>query len=228
MRVLLISPQFRPLVGGYEVAAERLSVALAEAGLSVVIIAERRDRAWPAVECIDGYEVRRLSCRYRRNLHTITSLLSFAGFLLRHGREFDVWHVHQYGFHAALAVALGKALRRPVVLKLTSSGAHGIAVSLGGGIVACILGFFHRRVTACLAVTEETRAEAICFGIPAQRVHVIPNGVDGRQFHPASPEERIAARHALELDCKRLVLFVGRLSPEKNPLGLLDAWAALD
>ena len=61
----MISPQFRPLVGGYELAAQRLSVVLAAAGLSVVIIAERRDRAWPAVERIDGYEVRRLSCWYR-------------------------------------------------------------------------------------------------------------------------------------------------------------------
>ena len=228
MRVLMISPQFRPLVGGYELAAQRLSVVLAAAGLSVVIIAERRDRAWPAVERIDGYEVRRLSCWYRRNLHTITSLLSFAGFLLRHGREFDVWHVHQYGLHAALAVALGKALRRPVVLKLTNSGAMGIGVTLGSGMVGRILGFFHRRVSACLALTEETRAEAIGFGIPAQRIHLIPNGVDGRQFHPASPEERIAARRALALDCKTLVLCVGRLSPEKNLLGLLDAWATVD
>ena len=93
------------------------------------------------VECIDGYEVRRLPCSYRRHRHVITSLLSFAGFLLRHGREFDVWHVHQYGFHAALAVALGKVLRRPVVLKLTNSGATGIAAAMGSGIVGCILAF---------------------------------------------------------------------------------------
>jgi glycosyltransferase involved in cell wall biosynthesis len=202
MRVLMISPQFRPLVGGYELAAQRLSGVLAAAGVSVVIIAERRERAWPAVERIDGYEVRRLSCWYRRNLHTITSLFSFTGFLLRHGREFDVWHVHQYGFHAALAVALGKALRRPVVLKLTNSGAMGIGVTLGSGMSGRILGFFHRRVSACLALTEETRAEAIVFGIPAQRIHLIPNGVDDRQFHPASQG--------------------------KNLLGLLDAWAAVE
>jgi glycosyltransferase involved in cell wall biosynthesis len=225
---LMISPQFRPLVGGYELAGQRLSVALAAAGLSVVIIAERRDRSWAAVERIDGYEVRRLPCWYRRNFHAITSLLSFAGFLLRHGREFDVWHVHQYGFHAALAVALGKALRRPVVLKLTNSGAMGIRVTLSSGMVARILGFFHRRVSACLALTEETRAEAIAFGIRAQRIHLIPNGVDGRQFYPPSPEERIVARRSLALDCKTLVLCVGRFSPEKNLLGLLDAWAAVD
>jgi glycosyltransferase involved in cell wall biosynthesis len=228
MRVLMISPQFRPLVGGYERAAERLSAALVGAGLRVVVITERRDRAWPAMERIDGYEVRRLLCRHRRSLHTLSSLLSFAGFLLRYGRGFDIWHVHQYGFHAGLAIALGKVFRRPVVLKLTNSDVDGIAASLGRGITACVLGFFHRRVSACLAVTEETRAEAIRFGIPAARIHLIPNGVDGREFRPASAEQRIAARRALKLDCEKLVLCVGRLSREKNPLGLLDAWSAVD
>jgi glycosyltransferase involved in cell wall biosynthesis len=228
IRVLMISPQFRPLVGGYEQAAERLSTALAEAGTRVVVITERRDRAWPAVEAINGYEVRRLPCWYRRHCHAVTSLLSFASFLLRHGRKFDVWHVHQYGFLAALAVALGKLLRRPVLLKLPSSNAMGIERAMGAGIVGRILRFFHLRVNACLAVSDETREEAIHLGIPPERIYLIPNGVDGRQFHPTLPEERAAARRALGLHCDRLVLYVGRLSPEKNPLGLLEAWAAID
>jgi len=228
IRVLMISPQFHPLLGGYERAAERLSAALAKSGLYVVVITERRDRAWPAMECIDGYEVRRLSCFYRRRVHTITSALSFAGFLLRHGRGFDVWHVHQYGVHGALAVALGKVLRRPVVLKLTSSAATGIQKAMGSGIAGRILGFFHRRVSACIAISDETREEAIRFGIPSERIHLIPNGVDGGQFHPASPEERATARHTLGLACERLVLYVGRLSREKAPLGLLGAWASVD
>lgn len=228
LSVLMLSPQFRPHVGGYERAAERLSAALAKEGLRVVVITERRDSTWPAMECLDGYEVRRLFCLYRRHLHSITSLLSFASFLLRHGREFDVWHIHQYGSHAALAVVLGRLLHRPVVLKLTSSAAMGIARTMGSGIAGHILTFLHRRVTACIAVSEETRLEGLHFGIPPARICLIPNGVDGSEFRPSSPEERIAARHALGLDCERLVLYVGRLSPEKNPLGLIDAWAAID
>ena len=228
MRVLMISPQFRPLVGGYERAAERLSAALAEAGLRVVVITERRDPAWPAMECIDGYEVRRLSCSYRRHRHAVTSLVSFGSFLLRYGREFDVWHVHLYGYHAALAVALGKLMHRPVVLKLTNSAAQGISRALGCGIAGSILRFLHRRVGACIATSDETREEAIHFGIPLDHIHLIPNGLDSGQFVPAAPEERAAARSALGLDCERLVLYVGRLSAEKNPLALLDAWAAVD
>ena len=227
MSVLMLSPQFRPVVGGYERAAERLSAGLAEAGLRVVVISERREGAWQPVERIDGYEVRRLPCLYRRHLHATTSLLSFAAFLLRHGRDFDVWHVHQYGLHAGLAIALSKVLRRPLVLKLTSSRQMGIRPALGVGTTGRILGFLHRGVTACVATSAETREEAVNFGIPSQHVRVIPNGVDGRQFCPASPAERGAARRALSLNCERLVLYVGRLSPEKNPLGLLDAWATI-
>jgi glycosyltransferase involved in cell wall biosynthesis len=224
----MIAPQFRPLIGGYERAAERLCAALAERGFQVTVIAERRVRSWPVREIVQGYEVRRLPCLYRRQLHIVSSLLVFGIYMLLHGRRFQVWHVHQYGPHAALAVALGKLLRRPVVLKLTSSAIMGIEQTLGKGIWGGLLGFLHCRVSACLAVSEETRTEAVQFGIPPERVHLIPNGVDRRSFRPASPKERADARRALGLECQRLVLYVGRLAPEKNPLGLLEAWAAVD
>ena len=227
LRVLMISPQFQPIVGGYERAAERLSAALAGAGLGVVVITERRDRAWPARERIDGYDVQRLSCVYRPRRHIITSLFSFAGFLLRRGREFDVWHVHQYGVHAALSVALGKILRRPVALKLTSTAPMGIERAMGSGVVGRILRFFHRRVSACIAISDETRTEALRFGVTPGRIQLIPNGVDSRQFYPASPDERAAARRKLGLDCELLVLCVGRLVQPKNQAGLLEAWGAI-
>ena len=228
LRILSICPQFRPIVGGYERAAERLSAALASYGVSVVVIAERRDHTWPVREHVDGYEVRRLSCSYRRHRHVVSSLLSFAEFLLRHGRKFDVWHVHQYGFHAALTVALGKVLHRPVVLKLPSSGAMGIEKAMGSAIAGRILRYVHQQVDACIVVSEQTREEAIHFGIEPEHIYRIPNGVDGGEFYPASPVERCTARRALGLHCERLVLYVGRFSPEKNPVGLLEAWASIN
>ena len=229
LRVLMISPQFRPLVGGYERAAERLSVALAEAGMRVVVIAERRDRAWPAVECIDGYEVRRLSCSYRRHLHAITSLLSFASFLLRHGREFDVWHVHQYGYHAALAVALGKLSASAGGAQIDEFRCHGHRKSDGqrhcwAHPAAFFIG---GSAPASRSARRPARRRSVS-AFPPSASTSSPMAWMAAQFHPASPEERIAARRVLGLDCERFVLYVGRLSAEKNPLGLLDAWAAVD
>lgn len=228
LSVLMVSPEFRPLMGGYQRAAERLSSALGRTGARVVVVTERRDRAWPAHERIDGYELQRLNCWYRPRLHVLSSLFVLAVFLLRHGRGFDVWHVHQYGQQAALVIALGKLLRRPVLLKLTNSADMGIRTTLGEGRWGRVLRYLHRRVSACLATSPETRTEAIEFGIPAERVHLVPNGLDGAQFVPVDAHARGAARARLGLRCERLALFVGRLAWEKNPLALIDAWAMID
>jgi len=220
LSVLMICPQFWPQIGGYERAAERLSAALARAGVRVTVLTERWEPEWRARELRDGYEVRRLWCGYWRLPHSLLAFLSFGLFLLRRGRAFDVWHVHQGGGHAALAIALGKLLRRPVVLKLASSGALGIH-NRG-------FGFLHRRVGACVAISEETRREALDLGIPRKRVHLIPNGADGSLFRPATGEERVAARRTLGLDGRTVLLYVGCLRPEKNAVGLLKAWEAVD
>lgn len=229
LSVLMISPQFKPLYGGYERAAERLSRALVDAGLRVEVVTERRDRAWPVSEECEGLRITRVWTIYRRHLHTLTSLIGFAGYLLRSGREFDVWHVHQYGYQAALAVALGGILRRPVVLKLTNSAAMGIqqALMTDAGVTARLLAHLHRKVSACVAITDETRDEARRFGIPANRIHLVPNGLPPDEFRPATAAERAAAKRQLGLDCQKLVLSVARLSEEKNPLGLLEAWSAI-
>jgi glycosyltransferase involved in cell wall biosynthesis len=225
--VLMLCPQFRPLVGGYERAAERLSSALAGLGLRIEVITERRDRSWPRTELGNGYRLLRLPCWYRRRLHIVSSLTAFAAYLLWRGRDYAIWHVHQYGAHAGLAIALGKLMNRPVIFKLTSSGSHGIAESLGAGRGGRVLAALHRRADACVAISEETRLEAVRFGLPVQRVFLIPNGLDGHRFRSASPPACGVAREALGLRCALLVLCVGRLAPEKNPLGLVDAWGAI-
>lgn len=220
----MLSPQYHPIVGGYERAAERLSAALAARGHGVTVVAERRDKAWPATETHDGVRVRRLWCAYRPRFHMLTVLASSALFLLTQGRRFDVWHVHQYGLHAALAVALGKVLRRPVVLKLTSSAGQGLARATATSRFASITAALLKRVTAVVAPTRETASEAQSFGIPSERIHQLGNGVDTEKFHPHEERERSELKQKLGIGPRRAVIYVGRLSPEKNPDGLLQAW----
>lgn len=228
MKILMIAPQFKPLVGGYERACERLAVALAANGNDVMVCAERRDKSWAKREEMNCVRIQRWWCTYKPKLHVITSLLGLAGFLLRNGRGFNVWHVHQYGMHAALAVAMGKMLRRPVALKLTSTGPQGLAATLATARLGALQRWAHRRVSACIAVSAEAGAEAVSFGIPPSRVVEIPNGMDISAFAPVAPEERARLRRALGLDPSRQVaLFLGRLAAAKNPLALLQAWALL-
>jgi glycosyltransferase involved in cell wall biosynthesis len=221
----MVCPQYRPLIGGYERAAERLATVLARRGHEVQVVTERRDPGWPAVEDVDGVRIERVWCLPRPGLHVPTVLLSVALFLLRRGRRFDIVHVHQYGWLAGLCVLFGALVRTPIVLKTTGTGRFGIASVIGRQKLAGPLRALHRRVDACITTSEEAAAEAAKLGIPAARIQRIPNGVDTDRFAPATAEERAAAKSELGLESGPLALYVGRLSPEKAPLVLLEAWS---
>lgn len=223
VRVLMISPQFRPLVGGYERAAERLSLALVERGHEVTVMAEHRDRRWPREEKVGGVAVRRWWCLYAPRRHMSSSLIGLAWALLLRGRRFDVWHVHQYGPQAALVVLLSRILARPVVLKLTSSSSEGISHALAAGPLPRLVAALHKKVDAIVALSHQTVTEAQEFGISRNRIYLLGNGVDTTRFRPRSSEERHQLKLELGLGLGRVVVAVG-LTAAKNIPGLLVAW----
>lgn len=223
--VLMIAPQFRPLVGGYERAAERLSEEMTRMGHEVTVITDCRDKRWPRMESTNGFTLRRLWCVYRPGLHIFTALLSLAAFLLLHGRHYDVFHIHQYGHHAALTAVIGRLLRRPIVLKITNTGVQGIELALAGEQkVSRLLSSLHRRVEACIATTVEAQEEAARFGISRERIRNIPNGIDVDFFKPCDLHGKAEIKRRLGLGRSLTVLYSGRLSPAKNPEGLIEAW----
>lgn len=75
-----------------------------------------------------------------------------------------------------------------------------------------------KLASAVIVPTEELRGHVRTM-TPADRIHLIPNGVDLGRFAPAT-ERRARSR--------RRVLYVGRLSEEKNLSTLVQAVAALD
>jgi len=224
----MLCPQFRPLLGGYEQAAERLSHELAARGHEVEVVTERRQRDWPRFECFGAVRVRRLWCARRRGMHSLTSITTLALFLLRRGRRYDVFHVHQYGWYSTIAILLGRLLRVPVVLKLTSTGPQGIRVALGLLPAPPIHMRLHRHLSACIATSRRGAKEIEALGLAPSRIHLITNGLDTERFRPASPDERSDARRALGLDDRVLAITVSRISAEKDPGTLLEAWSRLD
>ena len=74
-----------------------------------------------------------------------------------------------------------------------------------------------RRVRRVVTSSEYTRGRLLKrFGLPGERVTVVPGGVEPRTFHPG-----VISR--LDLP-SRYALFVGSLQPRKNLARLLSAW----
>ncbi|HKW15050.1 MAG TPA: glycosyltransferase [Candidatus Krumholzibacteria bacterium] len=86
-----------------------------------------------------------------------------------------------------------------------------------------------RRMDAHLAVAEAQRRYLVDVEkLPAARVHLIYNGVDAAQYHPATPEERAAARSLLGIaDAELVIMAVGSLKPLKGFDVLIRSAAAV-
>jgi len=82
-------------------------------------------------------------------------------------------------------------------------------------------GWRRELLTLSDAVLPNSRAEGEqlikLFGVSAEKVHVVPNGVSAH-FRQADPD-----LFRSEYGDQEFVLFVGRIEPRKNPLGLIRA-----
>ncbi len=85
------------------------------------------------------------------------------------------------------------------------------------------------RATAIVALSDFNRREMVTYlGIRDERIHVVPNGVPGDRFGPATTEQRNRARSELGLSAGPVVLCAGALVPEKGVDLAIDAVGALD
>jgi glycosyltransferase involved in cell wall biosynthesis len=77
------------------------------------------------------------------------------------------------------------------------------------------------RYDAVVVFSQAQRHILAQYGVSAQRIHVIPNGVDTDIFRPG------ASDYKQEVEAELLVVYCGRLDPEKNVGSLLQAFQDL-
>lgn len=224
LRILMVSPQFRPITGGYERAAERLSRGLAAAGHKVEVVTERRKLGWPRHEISKGVVIHRLPVLSYRGIHTFSSTWSLFFFLLIHGRRFDLLHIHQYGWSAAVASAMGLLFHKPVFLKLTNTGSFGLDAALPRGMIGSVLRWLHLNISCCIVTSARAADEAQAFGFSEEKICMIPNPLETEVFRPASDEKKSRLRNELGLEGKFVAICAARLSREKNHAMLIKAW----
>ena len=79
------------------------------------------------------------------------------------------------------------------------------------------------RFQGIVSVSQRNRVQCVeGYGVPDERVLVVPNAADPGRFHPS--EDRAALRRRLGVDADRaLVVFVGHFEERKGPLRLVEA-----
>jgi len=213
--ILQITPYYPPHLGGLERVVENLASGLAERRHRVEVLTTDIGAGGAAHRTRQGsVTVRRL--RSVELAHTpLVPGLPFA--LLGHSRT-AVLHLHAaHALLPELVAFTAKARRQRFILHfhldVDASG------RLGWLLPAYKRQVFGRVLRAAAGVIVLTQAQADfvhdTYAVPGHRIFVVPNGVDRSYFMPVRP----LTDRPLEL------LYVGRLSPQKNVARLLDAMA---
>ena len=226
-RIAVVPSSFAPNRGGVEELSRRLALELRRRGGDPIIVTNREPRELPARERIDGLDVRRErfpvpephlrhlggfvkgTARTRRHLRAILS-----------EQHCELLHVQCVSSNGYYALRAARALELPVVVslqgELTMDADHIYQRS------AQLRRTWRRLLDAAPVVTGCSRQvvdEAIAAYGPglADRIEVVPNGVDVAAVRAAAPERR----------ARPYVLGLGRFVEQKGFDLLVDAFDAI-
>ena len=188
--VLMFCPQFRPIVGGAERQAEKLSRTLVQLGVRVTILTPRFYHDSPLYEEDHGLVIRRFPlfdlCKrlpWARGLGPMNLLLlwmqirkAVSGCL----QGVDIVHMHIASPLTAFAMRIAKQEDIPVLCKVAMAGERSdldeiTGIGMGGKDLAEMM---VRDLTCWVATTEAVQKTFLRWGIQNSRMALIPNGVE--------------------------------------------------
>ena len=207
-RVVFFGPGFKE-VGGAQKRARILTRGLADRGWDVKVVNRTGTRnrfGFTSGERLRGIDVPGFSARwFGAFLYLVIGL--FLGVIW--GARGSVLVAMQVGSQTLVAALCGAASRKPFVVLTTSSGMLSEVDILRQGRVSGLRRWAIRRAALVVVQTEEAVLE-LNGVVDPRRTRVMPNPVESDGPLPLNGEAR--------------VLFMGRLSTEKDLPNLLQAW----
>ena len=206
-----------------------LCKGLAKLGYSVTVFTSSSQPKWQAikrewkknvVEYIDGVIIRRLPPGF--DIGTIQIMPTLLPKLMN--EEFDIVHSHDFfttfSFYGALAA---NARRIPFVLTQHNDQYPSALLNyvLYEANALTIGRYVLQSASKIIALTKDIEQHLTQFGVSKEKIEVIPNAVDTEKF---SPEKRNLLQERWGITSP-VVLFVGRLSIEKDVCTLLRAFS---
>lgn len=223
LHVRLVTGYFHPVFGGAGERFRRYAPGLRTRGVHLHVTTTYRD-GLPGEHEVDGVPVERIPLNGAHLSQLVVCALKRASadppdvmqIMVRVDRRmlFDLWRT-KVPLNYTVTMVEAPSHQRALIPHLKQRAYYKAA---------------NRFFDSVIASTSTMRRWLIDEGFTAERITVIPNGVDVKRFRPAaSDDERRALREQLGLPPNALmVLFVGVISHRKGVDLLLEAWARLE
>jgi len=186
--VLMFCPQFRPLVGGAERQAEKLALALTEAGGRVTILTPRLDPDSPDSERVNQVVIERFPFTDLSRRYSVPGVAVFnipyivwqiARAVLPRLEGMDVLHCHLASLETVAAALAGRIADVPVLCKAATADQRSDlgAIEKTGASGRMVAWLARASIQTWIATTAPVESALIRAGVEPGGIVRIPNGV---------------------------------------------------
>lgn len=223
LRVAMLIQAYYPRLGGAERQLASLVPLLRNLGIEIQILTRRYDPALASFQMIDGVPVYRLPVPGPKPLAAIS--FSLGAIPRLYTFKPHVIHAHELLSPATTAVMAKRLFGTPIVAKVLRGGELGDLAKLKKrAFAATRINSIRQWIDTFIVISTEIDKELTQIGVPPERKIFIPNGVDLERFSPIPPYEKETVKNSLNLPHGLVVVFSGRLDPEKRVDQLILAW----
>ena len=145
-------------------------------------------------------------------------------------QEFTHIHTATPGPLGLAALAISKIMRIPLSGTYhTALPQYALSLTGDGGIEELVWRYtiwFYDQLKFILVPSQSTGQELIEKGIAPSKIRAFPRGVDTDRFHPAKRDDRLL-KNRMGIHAGLKLLYVGRISKEKNLHLLVDVYKSL-
>jgi glycosyltransferase involved in cell wall biosynthesis len=226
--LILVCSSYPPVVGGSEVEAQRVCSALIKRGHRVTVATTGGPPMPPLRKWTDpaGVPVRLYAAHWNGVMKDVVYAIGVAWLLIRERRNYQAVYFLMQGLHLAVGLPVARLLRKTILMKVGGSGVlPAMALSPTGRLE---IHWLRKWAASVMILNEGMRAEALAARLPADRLVWMPNPVDTEHFSPLPDAERrqLRVQHHLPPDAS-VIIYTGRLAPEKSLHVLVEAFAAI-
>jgi glycosyltransferase involved in cell wall biosynthesis len=231
--VMMLTWEYPPrIIGGISPHVYYLSKSLVRSGVKVYVVTCDFPGA-PQHEIVDGVEVFRIDSYKNPSpdfatwvyLMNVNMQKEAAALVNGLGGKVDVFHAHDW-LVATAGIGLKHVFRKPLLATI-----HSTEIGRRNGIHFD----YERMIHETEAWLTYEAWKVICcsdymvshvrwaFGLPGDKLSMVPNGVNAEVYEKAEGEELSQFRSKFALPDEKIVLFVGRLVYEKGAHVLVNA-----